>query len=78
MAVWGPAPVCDEIRRKISAELGVAVQQPKTVVRVYGYGLSFGLNAGEDNSYAQQEMRRVWASRDVTMIDCQRLTRLGL
>ena len=58
--MWGPVPVCDKIRRKKSAELGAAAQQPKAVVNVYGYGPSFGLHASEDNSYAQQEMRRVW------------------
>ena len=52
--MWGPAQVCNEIRRKICVELGAAVRRPETVVRVYGYGPSFGLN---DNSYAQQEMR---------------------
>ena len=78
MTTWGPAPVCEEIRRRLAAELGVELQQPKTLVRVYGYGPSFGLNACDEGSYAQQEMRRVWPSEDVRMITCQHITKSGL
>ena len=78
VTVWGPAPVPDELRQKIAAGLGTQVMRPRTLVRVYGYGPGFGLNACEDGSYAQQEMRRAWPSDDVKMISCQHITRSGL
>ena len=78
VTVWGPAPVCDEIRRKLALELGTEVRQPRTLIRVYGYGPSFGLNACDENSYAQRELRRVWPTQDIKMIDSQLLLRLGL
>ena len=78
MTVWGPAPVCDEIRRKLALELGTEVRQPRTLIRVYGYGPSTGLNACDENSYAQRELRRVWPMQDVKMVNCQHLSRSGL
>ena len=78
VSVWGPAPVGHEIRGRIAAELGAEVQQPKTMVPVYGYGPGFGLNACEDGSYAQREVRRAWPSADVKVTDCQHITRMGL
>ena len=76
--MWGSAPVGPEIRGGIAAELGAEVQQPKTIVRVYGYGPGLGLNACEDGSYAQQDVRRVWPSADVKWPDCRHITRTGL
>ena len=60
VTVWGPALVPDELRQKIATGLGTQVMQPRTLVRLYGYGPGFGLNACEDGSYAQQEVRRAW------------------
>ena len=54
------------------------MKQPKTLARVYGYGPSFGLDACDPDSYAQQKVRRVWPSMDVKLLDCQHLTRSGL
>ena len=78
VAVWGPAPVCGEIRRKLALELGTEVHQPRTLIGVYGYGPSFGLNACDKNLYAQRELRRVWPTQDLNMVDCQHLSRSGL
>ena len=78
VSVWGHAPVCDDIRGRLVAELGTEVKQPKTLARVYGYGPGFGLDACEPDSYAQQEVRRLWPSMDVKLLDCQHLTRSGL
>ena len=64
--------MCDDIRIKLAAERGTEVRQ------VYGYGPSFGLHACNPDSYAQEEVRRVWPSMDVKLVDCQHLTRSGL
>ena len=58
MSIWGPAFVCDKIHRKLAPELGMEVRQPQTLIWVYGYGPSFGLNACDENSYAQRELRQ--------------------
>ena len=52
ISVWGPVLVCSEIRGKIAAKLGTDIQLLKRIGRVYGYGLSFGLNACEESCYA--------------------------
>ena len=78
VTVWGPAPVCEEIRQKLALELGAEVQQPKTLLHVYGYGPSFGLNACEEDAYAQQEISRVWRGLDVKQVECQHLTCSGI
>ena len=54
------------------------MQQPKTIVRVYGYGPSFGMNVCNDGSYAQQEVRYAWPSADVKLLDYQHITRTGV
>ena len=78
MTVWGLPPVCDKIRQNLALELGAEVRQPKTLVRVYDYGPSNGLNACEDDTYGQQEIHRVWPGLDVKLVDCQHLKRLGI
>ena len=78
VTVWGPASVCDEIRRKLALELGTEVHEPRTLIGVYGYGPNFGLNAYDRNSYPKRELRRVWPTQDVKMVDCQHLSRSGL
>ena len=74
ISVWGLAPVCSEVLGKIAASLCTDMQQPKTIAWVYGYGLSFGLNACEENLYALREVRRAWPSVDVNLIGYQCLT----
>ena len=78
VSVWGPAPVCDDIHRRLAAELGTEVKHPKTLARVYGNGPGFGLDACDPDSYAQKQVRRVWPSMDVKLIDSRHLTRSGL
>ena len=78
VGVWGPARVCDEICRKLAPELGTEVRQPRTLIRVYGYGPNFGINTCDENSYAKRELRPVWPTHDVKMVDCQHLSRSGL
>ena len=73
-SVWGPAPVC----RKLAAELGAEVKQPKTLARVYGYGPGFGLDACDAESYAPQKICRVWPALEVKPIEYQHLTHSGL
>ena len=78
VTVWRPAPVCDEIRWKLALELGTEVRQPRMLIRIYGYGPGFGLNACDENSFAQREVRRVWPTQDVKIVDYQHLSRSGL
>ena len=44
--------MCDDMRRKLAAELGAEVKQPKTLARVYKNGPRFGLDARDAHSYA--------------------------
>ena len=78
VTIRGPAPLPAALRQKIATGLGTKVMQPRTLVRVYGYGPGFGLNACEDGSYAQQEVRRAWPSDDVKVHSCQHIARPGL
>ena len=45
--------MCDGMQKKVAAELGAEVKQPKTLARVYGYGPRFGMDACDADSYAQ-------------------------